>query len=60
MEATVPDFPTHPDTGAAPGAEAATASRRWKAVLWVAIVIVVLALFIVLHLTGVVGAGSHK
>jgi hypothetical protein len=60
METTVPDFPAHPDTGTAPDAEASTARPRRKTVLWAAVIIVVLALFIVLHLTGVVGAESHK
>ena len=60
MEASVPDFPAHPDTGTAPDAGAATARPRWKTALWVAVVIAMLALFIVLHLTGVVGAESHK
>jgi hypothetical protein len=57
----VADFPVHPDTpdaGTDPDPEAAT-RRRLKTVLWVGGVVLVLALFIVLHLTGVVGAGSH-
>ena len=54
------DFPAHPDTGTDPDAQAAAARPRWKAALWVAAVVAVLVLFIVLHLTGVVGADSHK
>jgi hypothetical protein len=55
--------PRHPDTrdetspsaGAVPGA----ARPRWKTALVIVIVIAVLALFIVLHVTGVVGAGTN-
>ena len=55
------DIPTHPDTGTDPDAETevSAAGPRWRTALWVAVAVVVLALFIVLHLTGVVGAGSH-
>ncbi|MGH3301666.1 MAG: hypothetical protein ACRDOK_08295 [Streptosporangiaceae bacterium] len=52
------DFPAHPDTGTDP--DPAAARPRWKTALWVAAVVAVLVLFIVLHLTGVVGAASHK
>ena len=55
----MPDFPAHPGTGTDPDAKAASARPRWKALLWVAVVVAALGLFIVLHLTGVVGAGSH-
>jgi hypothetical protein len=65
------ELPAHPDPGtlstsAAPpltNAEiaATTAGKpRWKAAAWAVAVVAVLALFIVLHLTGVVGAESHK
>jgi hypothetical protein len=54
------DFPAHPDSGTDPDAEAAPARPRWKTVLLVAVAIAVLALFIVLHLTGVLGPASHK
>ncbi|HLK00566.1 MAG TPA: hypothetical protein VKU39_11750 [Streptosporangiaceae bacterium] len=56
----MPDFPAHPDTGTDPDADPAAARPRWKTLLWVGVVVVVLALFVVLHLTGVVGAESHK
>jgi hypothetical protein len=56
----MPDFPAHPDSGTDPDAEAAAARPRWRTALWAAAVVAVLALFIVLHLTGVVGAESHK
>ena len=56
----MPDFPAHPDTGTDPEAEAAATRPRWKTAVWVAAAVAVLALFIVLHLTGVVGAESHK
>ena len=32
---------------------------RWKTVMWLVIVILVVALFIILHVTGVVGAGTN-
>jgi hypothetical protein len=62
MEIPVADFPAHPDTGTDPDPDAADAAARprWKTALWVAAVVAVLVLFIVLHLTGVVGAASHK
>ncbi len=55
--------PRHPDTsddastggGAVPG----TARPRWKVALVIVIVIAVLGLFIALHVTGVVGAGTN-
>lgn len=56
----MPEFPVHPDTATDPDDEAAAARPRWKTALWVAAIVVVLALFVVLHLTGVVGAESHK
>ncbi|NUP46371.1 MAG: hypothetical protein HOW97_03515 [Catenulispora sp.] len=56
----MPDIPAHPDTGTDLEAEAAAVKPRWKTALWIAAVVAVLALFIVLHLTGVVGAESHK
>ena len=31
---------------------------RWKTVMWLVIVILLIALFIILHATGVVGAGT--
>ena len=56
----MPEIPAHPDTGTDPDTAGDAARPRWKTVRWVAVVVVVLALFIVLHLTGVVGAESHK
>jgi hypothetical protein len=55
----MPDLPSHSDsgsTGTEPGI--APASRRRKAAL-VGLVVGLLVLFVVLHLTGVVGAESH-
>lgn len=56
-------LPTHSDTGDERGAKdpgepsAGPASRR--KVVWFAIGAAVVAVFVVLHLAGVVGAGSH-
>lgn len=57
------DLPAHSDTGADHGTKdpddpPAGATTRQKAV-WGAVAVVVLVVFVVLHLTGVVGAGSH-
>jgi hypothetical protein len=54
------DLPSHPDTndrGAGP--EPSTGTPRWKSVVGIIVAIVVVALFIALHLTGVLGPGGH-
>ena len=58
--------PSHPDTGIA-GQASGTPPRggqragrpRWKTAAIVAIVIALLAVMVILHLTGTLGAGSH-
>jgi hypothetical protein len=60
------DPPSHPDTGIT-GQASGTPPRgrqragraRWKTVASVAIVIALLAVMVILHLTGTLGAGSH-
>ena len=56
----MPELPSHPDTATDPDDEAAEARPRWKTALWIAVVVAALALVVGLHLTGVVGAESHK
>ena len=53
--------PSHPDTGTAgqDSGPARTARPRWKTVAIAVIVIAVLAVIVILHLTGTLGAGSH-
>ena len=59
----MPDLPSHPDTGggARPGPELGSGSgrSRWKSIAGIAVVLLVLVAFVVLHLTGVVGPGEH-
>jgi hypothetical protein len=54
--------PSHPDTGIA-GQASGTRPRggqpRWKTAAVAAIVIALLAVMVILHLTGTLGAGSH-
>jgi hypothetical protein len=60
------DPPSHPDTGIT-GQASGTPPRgrqragrpRWKTVASVAIVIALLAVMVILHLAGTLGAGSH-
>ena len=56
------DLPSHPDTQRpdrlAPDQPIATGSRR-RRVLFVAAVAALLVVFVVLHLTGVLGAEAH-
>jgi hypothetical protein len=57
------DPPPYPNTGDDTGARSRSgpaASRpRWMSVFWIIIVIALLALFLVLHLTGTLGPGAH-
>jgi hypothetical protein len=58
--------PSHPDTGVTgpgsrtpPGSGQRTGRRRWKTAAIGIIVIAALAVMVILHLTGTLGAGSH-
>ena len=58
--------PSHPDTGTTgqasgtpPGGGQRAGRPRWKTAAIVAIVIALLAVMVILHLTGTLGAGSH-
>jgi hypothetical protein len=59
----MPDQPRHPDTsadaGIATGSVPHRARQRWKAALLVVVGIAALLLVIILHVTGVVGAGTN-
>jgi hypothetical protein len=60
----MPDLPSHPDTGssgAPPGPDLGSGSRRsrWKTIAGIAAALLVLVVFVVLHLTGVLGPGEH-
>ena len=52
--------PSHPDTGITgqDSGPARTARSRWKTLAIAVIVIAVLAVMVILHLTGTFGAGS--
>jgi hypothetical protein len=55
-----PRYPrTGDDTGTQAGAAPGAARSRWKTALIIGIAVAVLALFILLHVTGVVGAGTN-
>jgi hypothetical protein len=53
--------PSHPDTGTTgqDSGPARTARSRWKTLAIAVIVIAVLAVMVILHLTGTFGAGTH-
>jgi hypothetical protein len=52
------ELPSHPEADdSPPGQEPATGS--WATVLIVAVVVAVLAVIVILHLTGVVGPGAN-
>lgn len=59
----MPELPSHPDerqdAGLQSELEPTRGKRRWVSVVWVAVVVVVVLAMVVLHLTGVVGPGSH-
>jgi hypothetical protein len=53
--------PSHPDTGTTgqDSSPARTARPHWKTLAIAVIVIAVLAVMVILHLTGTLGAGTH-
>jgi hypothetical protein len=58
--------PSHPDTGitgqasgSPPGREQRAGWPRWKTAAIAIIVIAALAVMVILHLTGTLGAGTH-
>jgi hypothetical protein len=56
------DLPAHPDSpgeGAGPDDAALTGGPRRKAVIGIAVAVVLAVLMLVLHLAGVFGPGSH-
>ena len=56
------DPPRHPgtDVNGGPGPERSPGgASRWKVVLGVTIAIALLALIVLLHLTGTIGPGAH-
>jgi hypothetical protein len=52
------DLPSHPDTDDSAGAATPAARANWPARVLVGLIIALVALVIVLHLTGVVGPGA--
>ena len=53
----LPGYPgAGPDSRAEPSGELLPRRPRWKTVMWLVIVILLAAVFIILHVTGVVGA----
>ena len=57
------DLPSHPDSdhdgGVGPGRGSTAGPPRWRSVAGIIVAIVVVVLFVVLHLTGVLGPGGH-
>lgn len=57
------ELPTHPDTDddldGGTDRRSASGGPRWKSVVAVVAAAAVIALFVVLHLTGVVGPADH-
>mgnify|MGYP001091221884 CR=1 FL=1 len=53
------DLTSHPDSGSAPSEPAISPGSRRRRLLITAAVVGLLVVFVVLHLTGVVGGESH-
>jgi hypothetical protein len=52
--------PSYPDTGSASQAESPPPARpRWKTAAIVVLVLAALAVLVILHLTGILGEGTH-
>jgi hypothetical protein len=54
------DLLAHPDNDDDIGIGPTACGPRWKTVLGIVIVVALVLLFVVLHLTGVLGPESHK
>ena len=52
------DLPSHPDTDDSAGAPAPASRTSWPARVLIGLIVALVALVIVLHLTGVVGPGA--
>jgi len=55
-----PDPAGEDDPGARLGRGPTTGTPRWVRVLGIVLAIALIALFVVLHLTGTLGAGAHQ
>jgi len=54
------DPPAHPDTAdEGAGTPPASARPRWKAAVLTAVAVAVVLTIVILHVTGVLGAGTH-
>jgi hypothetical protein len=52
--------PSYPDTGSTSRAESPPPARpRWKTAAIVVLVLAALAVLVILHLTGILGEGTH-
>jgi hypothetical protein len=54
-----PTEETNQQSGAEPDRGQTVSRQRWASLLGIAAVILILALIIVLHLTGAIGPGTH-
>jgi hypothetical protein len=53
------DLPTHPDTEDASDRTATSGTPRWAVIAGIAVVVALVVVMIALHVTGVIGPGSH-